>query len=118
MDYILTIVLLIIGIAYHVMQTISKLRNKFPDLKPNTIWSTFFLQEWDSLIVSFLGVAVFEVALFVIKYNAIPLPSWLDNWGIYAFAAVWGYAGQRLAYKFLNTGEVVLEKKSDQLNNL
>lgn len=117
MDYKLTILLMIIGIMYHVMGEIKKLRKKFPILGFKQVWSTFFGQEWDSLMVSGLGVIVFELLLYAVRYNHVVLPLWIDSIGLYALAALWGYAGQRLAYKILNTSETVLEKKVEQITD-
>lgn len=114
-DYFLTTFLMIIGVAYHTMSVVSKQRKKFPELEFKSIWSNFFSQEWDSLMVSALGVVLAETVLYTIRLNEVVLPSWIENWGMYLLAVVWGYAGQRLAYKFLATGESILEKKAEQL---
>lgn len=117
MEYKLTIFLMLLGVAYHVMSCISKLRKKFPELGVKTVWNTFINQEWDSLIVSALGIIVFETLLYSTHHSEFKMPNWLHDYGIYVLALVWGYAGQRLSYKFLQTGEAVLEKKAEQLNN-
>lgn len=114
-DYILTTGLILIGIAYHTMSVVSKQRKKFPDLSFKSIWATFFQAEWDSLMASALGLILFETLLYTLRLNEVILPDWVENWGMYGIAVVWGYAGQRLAYKFLATGESILEKKAEQL---
>jgi hypothetical protein len=117
MDYLLTTVLLVIGVLFHIMQKIKALRAAFPKIRFKEIWGTFFSEEWDSLIVSLLVLFCYELALFICNYNEVKLPYWLDYWGMYALALVLGYAGQRLAYKYLGTAEEVLEKNADQLIN-
>ena len=115
MDYLLTIVLFILGVCFHVMQKIMILKASFPQLKFRDIWNTFFKQEWDSLVVSGLVLCVAEIALFIAVNNKVTLPNWLDEWGMYLIPLVLGYSGQRIAYKYLQTAEAVLEKKVENL---
>lgn len=117
MDYFFTTSLNLIGIMYMVMLSIKKLRAKYPQLHPKTIFNTFFSEEWDSMITSLLGLVLFELVLFIIRHNEATLPEYMEMWGIYVLAAVWGYASQRLAYSIFNTSEAVLQKKIDKLND-
>lgn len=102
------------GVGFHVMQKIGSLRAKFPQLKPGEIWSTFFANEWDSLIVSGLVAAGLQFAYYIVEYNEVNLPAWFIDWGIFIFYAVVNYSGQRLAYKFLNSSEKALADKIEQ----
>ena len=88
MDYLLTIVLFILGVCFHVMQKIMILKASFPQLKFGDIWQTFFKQEWDSLVVSGLVLCVAEIALFIAVNNKVTLPNWLDEWGMYLIPLV------------------------------
>ena len=117
MDYFFTTSLNLIGIMYMIMVSIKKLRAKYPTLHPKTVLSTYFVEEWDSMILSFIGLVLFELVLYIIRHNQTELPDWIETWGIYVFAAVWGYASQRLAYSIFNTSEAVLQKKIDKLNS-
>lgn len=117
MDYIITILLMIIGIGYDASLKISKQKKKFPMLKPGEVVDTFFSEEWNTFFTSALGIALFEILLYTMRVNEVNLPLWFENWGLYILAAVWGYAGQRLAYKFLGSAEAVLEKKADQIKD-
>ena len=117
MDYFFTTALNLIGIVYMVMVSIKKLRAKYPDLHPKTVLGTFFTEEWDSMILSVVGLALFELVFFIIRYNEVILPAWVEAWGIYGLALLWGYASQRLAYSVLNTSETVLQKKIDKLKD-
>lgn len=118
MDYILTTILIVLGVGFHIMQKIRTLRLKFPEFVPKRILGTFFMEEWDSLIVSFICWIVFELAIYITIRNGVQIPAWFDNWGMYVLALVWGYAGQRIAYKYLGTAEEVLNKKADQLKDI
>lgn len=115
MDYFLTTILFLLGVAFHVMGKVKDLKVKFPDLHRSMIWKTFFEQEWDSLVVSGLVLIATEMALFISVYNEVKLPAWVDMWGMYVISVVAGYAGQRIAYVYLGTAEDFLRKKADQL---
>ena len=117
MDYFFTTSLNLIGIIYMVMVSIKKLRAKFPELHPKTVLGTYFIEEWDSMILSFVGLVLFELVLFIVRHNQVVLPDWVEEWGIYGFAILWGYASQRLAYSILNTSEATLQKKMDKIND-
>lgn len=112
-DYILISVAMILGVGYHVMQKIATLRVKFPTMRPGDVFNTFFVEEWNTLIVSGLVWATGLFVLYVIRTNEVKLPDWVENWGMYAIAAVIAYSGQRLAYKILGTAEQAL---SDKIN--
>lgn len=117
MNYLITSALLILGILYHVFVSVGNLKKKFPAFSFKDIWVTFLKEEWDSLFRSALGVCVFELAVFVVQHYNVGLTQ--THWFfVYAFALVWGYAGQRLAYKYLNTAEKVLEQKADNIAKL
>src|SRR6187402_1148876 len=117
MIYFLTILSLFIGVMFHVMVKIMGYKKQFPTLGFVTIWKTFFKEEWDSLIVSGLVISVVELAIFIINYQQIDIPAWLQ-WGIFPIALLMGYQGQRIAYKFLNTASDALEKKAETIGNL
>lgn len=117
MDYILIFFSALLGTGFHVMQKINQQRIEFPQFKPTEIWTNFLKEEWDSLIVSALILIAQELAVFIIQYNGVKLPVWVDNWGMYIISCVISYGGQRLAYKYLNTSVDALEKKADTINN-
>lgn len=118
MIYILTTILCGLGICFHIMQKIRILRTKFPEFVFKRIWGTFFTEEWDTLFVSFICWLVLELAIYIVLYNKVHIATWFAMWGIYVLALVWGYCGQRIAYKYLGTAEEVLEKKADDLKNI
>ena len=60
MIHFLTFLLFIIGVGYHVMQKVMQLRKKFPDFGLKEIFTLFFKEEWDSLIVSFLVLCTYQ----------------------------------------------------------
>jgi len=117
MDYIFCTAALLVGIFLHIMQKINKLRNKFPQLNFKTIWSTFFQEEWDSLMVSFVIIIAYNLFLYIAFFNQIKFLPWFDKWGMYALALVLGYGGQRIAYKYLTTVEEKLIKDADKLKS-
>lgn len=115
MIYILSIACFLLGVGYHVMQCIMKLRAKFPQLGFKVVFATFFQQEWDSLLRSLLVMFTFLIYLFITISEEVKYPDWYYRWGVYAIALMAGYAGQRLAYSYLSTAENILEKKAEQL---
>lgn len=115
MDYIVTTLLYFFGVGFHVMQKIAVLRAKFPELPFSDVWNTFFKQDWDSLMVSGLGLCLVETALFISVYNKVPFPHWLDSWGMYLIASTLGYAAQRVFYKIFGTSEGILNNRIDQI---
>lgn len=117
MTYILTSLLMVCGILFHVMQKIRALRTKFPSCNPNQVVKTFFAEEWDSLFVSLVVWLVYEIFIYISILNNYSLPMWYKLYGVYGLALVLGYSGQRLAYKYLGTAEKVLEKKAEQIEN-
>lgn len=117
MIYLLTIACFKLGVGYHVMQSIMKLRAKFPELGFKTVFATFFIQEWDSLLRSLLVMFTFIIFLFVTIQAEVKFPDWYYDWGVYGIALLAGYAGQRLAYSYLSTAEGILEKKAESLKN-
>lgn len=118
MDYVLISVVFVLGTAFHVMQKVMTLRKKFPTLGFGKIWGTFIGEEWDSLMVSTLLLAVVNLFLYIKFYNEWVFPAWLENWGLYTITLVVGYSGQRIAYRYLGTAEKVLEKRADSIDKL
>lgn len=116
MIYLLTTLPFLLGVGWHIMQIVMKLRKKFPQFGFRMIFVTFFQQEWDSLIRSGLMWATLMMWIFISRTTHIHLPPWYDKWGVYVIALLAGYAGQRLAYRYLSTAEEVLERKADLIS--
>lgn len=115
MIHFLTILLFILGVGYHVMQKVMRLRRKYPQFNLPEIFGTFLKEEWDSLIVSFLVLCTYQLFLFIVEMSQMVMPSWWDKYlADYALALILGYAGQRLAYKYLGTAEKVLSEKAEK----
>ena len=91
-------------------------KKNFPTLVFSSIWGTFLKEEWDSLMISGLILITLNVFLYIKFYNGWIFPDWLENWGMYLFTLIMGYAGQRLAYKYLGTAEKALERRIDKFN--
>ena len=54
LEHLILFGLYTLGVAYHVMQKIGKIRALFPDMHANEVFKTFFKEEWNTLIVSAL----------------------------------------------------------------
>jgi hypothetical protein len=117
MIYILTTVCQLLGVFFHVMIKVAGYKKQFPTLSFKLIWGTFFKEEWDSLIRSVGILCLVELSIFIINYQNITIPDWLQ-WGIYPISLLMGYQGQRILYKYLNTASDALEKKAETIGNL
>lgn len=108
----------LLGVAYDAMSKVARVRKKHPSLSFKETWGTFFMEEWNTMVVSMLGWVTVQFAWYVIHLNKVKLPEWIDQWGVYLIAVLLGYALQRLIYKFLGTFEGVLEDKAKGLRSV
>lgn len=117
MEYLIVVILQLLGIGFHVMQKIISLGDKNPKLTSSDVFSAFLFEDWDTLMVSALVLALNIVAHYIIE-NYTSLCD-TKNFHIYAFgiAFVLGYAGQRIVYKYLGSAESFLNKKADVLKD-
>lgn len=118
MEYVLLVMLQLIGIGFHVMQTIIDLGNKFPTETPKSVWFSFWKTDWDSLGVSGLVLILSVISHYVIHTYAPSIASYqyfeLMSFGI---SLILGYSGQTLIYKFLGKASAALEQKvTDKLS--
>lgn len=112
MDFILILIFFLIGAGFHIMQKIGALREKFPSLTPKTVWTTFFNEEWNVLIISFLCLLLLESLHFVVTVKEVELGELAKKWWfLYVLSTLVGYAGQRLIYKYLGSAEAALNRK-------
>lgn len=112
MEYALIITLQLLGIGFHVMQKIVSLGDAFPNEQPFGIVKVFLKQDWDTLIVSFLVLVLNIVAHFIFTYYDAPFTKWdYYIFTSYGISLIFGYAGQRLIYKYFGTAEKYLDKK-------
>jgi hypothetical protein len=113
-EYILIIILQLIGVGFHVMQKIGTLGDKFPEKNPSEVWGIFFQEDWNTLIVSLLVLSLNITAHYIVTiYSTVQVT--VPYYDLYSFGAalVLGYAGQRVIYKYLGTAEKLLNKKVD-----
>ncbi len=117
LESLLIAALYIIGVGYDVMKQIGKLRIKYPSLGFGEVWKTFFKEEWNTLMVSALGLCTVQILWFLAHYKNIPLPTWLHDWGVYLIVLFSGYALNRYIYSLLGTTEKVLDKRIEDIAN-
>lgn len=117
MTYLFILALWWFGLCIHMLQKIAQLRKRFPEFKPRMVIYTFFGEEWDSLLVSCVVICVYLLFMFILKMNGQVFWSWFAMYGQFGLALVLGYAGQALAYKYLNTATERLMEKADELKN-
>jgi hypothetical protein len=109
-EHFLLAVIYIIGVLYHVLQKVGKIKEKVNG-QFSGVWRIFFKEEWNTLCVSALGLITVQIFWFVAHWKQIPLPEWLHDWGIYFFTLLMGYSLQRKIYQILGTFETVVDKK-------
>lgn len=97
--------LYILGVCYQVMQEIGKQRKKYPAYRPGQLFGTYWQEEWNTLIVSALGLVTLQLFGLIAHIKNIPLPVWLHDWGVYALTPVAGYGWHRIVYSWLGTTE-------------
>jgi hypothetical protein len=118
MTFILVIAIFLLGVGFHVTQTVDRLRKKFPQFGIGEIMETYFKEEWNTLIRSFLVMCTYLLFLFILSTAQVNMPIWWDKYLVpYGLSLILGYAGQRLIYKYLSTAEKALENKADNLNS-
>jgi len=119
MEYGLIILLQLLGISFHVMQKVISIGDKFANLTPSQIFGTFFKEDWDTLIVSALVLCVNVTFYFIVDYYKV---TYFTEWPYFlpvgfGCAFFFGYAGQRLIYKYFGSAEKFLDKQiTDRLN--
>lgn len=95
------------------MQKIIIIGDKNPAMRKNEVIGAFLSEDWDTLFVSALIVALDLLIHFVVDeyYHFIFAE---HQWYIaasFGIALVFGYAGQRMIYKYLGSAERYLDKK-------
>lgn len=120
MEYILIIILQILGIGFHVGQKILVLDNKFADDSLHDVFNQFWNSDRVTVFISALVLILDLVVHFIIDFFAPTVREWeydgvagLVNYFTVSFtlALVFGYGGQRLIYKALGKAEEELTKK-------
>lgn len=111
MEYLLIILLQLIGIGFHVMQKVISIGDNHPEKTRRQIFDVFFKEDWDTLFVSALVLITHLVAHYIIDTYTPDFRNSVNYYVLYAFgsALVLGYAGQRLIYKWLGSAEKKLE---------
>lgn len=111
MEYILIIILQLIGCGLHVAQKVSELDKKFADDTLQDVFNEFLKSDRVTLIISALVLVLNLVSHYIV--NVYTNYGTLENYDLYSFIAAFilGYAGQRLVYKYLGKAEEALTRK-------
>ena len=114
MEYLLIIILQLIGIAAHAFQKIAIIRKNHPEKHFNLIVQSFWFEDWNTLAFSVVvGLPLDLVGHYIVLNYG---PDWIIKGEYYelssfGLALLIGYAGQRLIYKYLGTAENYLDKQ-------
>lgn len=120
LEFVVIIVLQLLGIGFHVMQKVLIYDQQYPKLKMPEIFKVFWDEDWGSLLVSALVFFLNLVAHGVIHiwFSDVTHMVWLHvpylAWS-FILALVLGYAGQRIAYKFLGKAADRLDQLADTI---
>lgn len=117
LEHAILAALYILGALYQVMRCIGDLRKKFPELSPGQLFSTYWKEEWNTLIVSALGIITLQLFGFIAHYKEMPIPDWLHDWGVYLLTPAAGWGWHRIVYRWLGTTEDVINKRIDSLTD-
>ena len=115
MEYLLVIILQLLGIGFHVGQKILAIDARYPDDSLSDVFKIFMKEDKITLFISGLVLILNVVGIYITEYYTDFEEKFeyfhLTSFGV---ALVMGYAGQRLIYKYLGKAEEVLNKKADQ----
>lgn len=124
MEYLFILIAQIIGIGFHVGQKIIQLDKAHPEKSIKEVRGLFFENEWSSLFVSIVIIVTHLFVHGMIDYyiperlsTSLEIP--FTNFSVpfslagILLAIVLGYAGQRIAYKYLGKAEKYLSKKAE-----
>lgn len=122
MEYFIILFLQLLGISFHVVQKVNYLDKQHPEKSIKEIYGLFFENEWSSLSVSALVLFADLFFHFIIdsyfpavremelNFIGVTLPYLAIS---FLLAITFGYAGQRLAYKYLGKAEQYLSDKAN-----
>ena len=113
LEHFLLAILYILGAAYQVMREIARLRKINPALRPGEVFQTYYREEWNTVMVSVLGLLTVQLFFFIIHFKGYELPGWLHQWGVYPLSLVAGYGWHRIVYKWLGSTEAAIIKQID-----
>lgn len=116
MEYVLIIVLELLGIGFHVGQKVLELDKKSPDDSLSEVFGLFWNADRITVFISGLVLTLNVVGHYIVEVYA---PKHITGWEYYdlfsfGLALVLGYGGQRLIYKALGRAEQVIGKKVDE----
>lgn len=117
MEYFLIFLLQLIGIGFHVGQKLKAMDDKYPDKNIRQLLNTFIDEDWITLCISALVIALNLVTHYIIDTYTPDLRNSVNYYILYTFAIalILGYSGQRIIYKYLGKAEEVLNKKADTI---
>lgn len=113
MEYALITLLQIIGIGFHAAQKIAGIRSRNNDKKIREIISIFWNEDWNTLLISALVLALCLTVHFIVL-NYFPKSISGHEWYYpisFGIALLFGYMGQRKIYQLFGTAENVFDKQ-------
>lgn len=114
MEYLIIVGLQILGILLSVVQKITVLDKKYPDLTKREIFAVFLDEDWTTLAGSFVVLCLNLLGHYIVENYAPQTKEFIGPYYIlygFGLALLLGYAGQRLIYKWLGSAEKALDNK-------
>lgn len=123
MDYLLILILQLLGIGFHVGQKVNELDKKFPDDSLQDVFTQFWQSDRITVFISLLVMATNLVVHFIVHEYAPSVREWnMEGFGIvnyftisFAIALLLGYFGQRKIYQWFGKAEQALDEKVDKI---
>ena len=121
MEYLLIIILQLLGIGFHVGQKVLILDKLSPDDTLTDVFRLFWRSDRITVFISGLVLIFNIVAHYIVGVYGEPLVTYINsfeylNYDLCAFALAFslGYCGQRLVYKWLGRAEIFLDKQIEE----
>jgi hypothetical protein len=115
-DYILIIILELIGIGFHTGQKVLELDKKSPDDSLSDVFGFFWKSDRITILISGLVLALNLVGHYIMEEYA---PKHITEWEYYdlvsfVIALLLGYFGQRKIYQVFGKAEAFIDKRIEQ----
>lgn len=113
MEYLLIVILELLGIGFHAGQKVLELDKKSPDDSLSDVFSLFWESDRITILISGLVLALNVVGHYIMEEYA---PAHITQWEYYdlssfALALLLGYFGQRKIYQLFGKAETFIDNQ-------
>lgn len=124
MEYLLIVILQLLGVGFQVGPKLYHLDKQFTDDTLQEVWSVFWNSDRVTMFISAFILLLDLVTHLIIHVYAPEIREWRYNGLInyftvsFSIALMLGYAGQRILYHYMGTAEKVLMERADKFEKL